>query len=415
MLSFSVKHHNNISENRFQVHPLNKENLQNVQNQITCPVSEKCKKQPIDGDSLGFSAIEDLHSDANKSERTSLGEDEGDVLTVIEKTLLDNPKADTKVTLRSASSNTDLDKSYGRNSDSTVIYKIDKRPIITLSFGVNQCQSLEINSKNSNIKRVLVSQNNDHTSVDCDILESSVISSESDMEEHNDEPLSPNKLKRSAVTVNLEIKKTKTLPETAENSKVLILNTSAVEKISHVIVQPPNYKLVKRIFSKHNKINSPSKRKKTVLNSDVSNEIARGLRQKSIDSFFSKRSKVSEENCPDGSELVKVDVIKNGDTGEMSKNSGVADKSGRKSPFLGGQDNASSRQGTTSSARKANSPRPDTANSLPRGSPNSLTPRKNVDTIQLNILNKSQPTTKRVASTKVIPSHKIVAGMFHVL
>ncbi|CAB3245612.1 unnamed protein product [Arctia plantaginis] len=394
-----------------KVHPLNKENLKNIQNQIPCTASAKCKKQSVDRDSLGFSAIEDLHSVTNYLDGVSLGVVEGDVPTVTEKVQIDNAKADTKVSLRSVSSNTDLDKTYDKKSDSTVIYNIDERPIITLSFGVNQCQSVEITSKNSNFKRVLVTQNNDNTIVDCDILESSKISSESDMEEENDEPL-PNTPKRSAVTVNLEIKKTKTSPETAENSKVLILNTSAVEKISHVIVQPPNYKLVKGNFINHSKIKSVSKRKKTVLDSDVSNGIVRGLRQKSIDSFFSKRSKVSEEDCPVGLESVKVGVIKNGDSGEMSKNSGVADKSGRKSPFFGGQDNASSRQGTASSARKASSPRPDTANSLPRGgalTPNSLTPRKNVDTIQFNLSNKSQ-STKRATSTKVIPSHKIVAG-----
>lgn len=64
-------------------------------------------------------------------------------------------------------------------------------------------------------------------------------------EDMNGNSCSP--LKSYAEAVSLEIKKQK-LSDTdrTENSKVLILNTNAIEKIFYVIVQPPKYKFVKR-------------------------------------------------------------------------------------------------------------------------------------------------------------------------
>lgn len=282
---------------------------------------------------------------------------------------------------------------------------------------MNQCQSVDINSKKCNIKRVQFSQKDDNTLVDCDLIESSKVSTESDLDENMNEPLTPNSLKRPSVTVNLEIKKKKPSSETAENSKVLILNTSAVEKISHVIVQPPNYKFVKGNISDQSKIKSVAKRK-SVLGTNVNNGVVCSrLRQKPIDSFFCKRSKVLEERSPGGSELVNVGVDKNGDETEMSRNSGIADKSGYKSPFLAKRtDNESSNgPGKVSSPKKGSSPKAETSCSSPHGkneSPSSHTPRKNVDSIHFSIPSKSVSTKKGCPSAKAIPHHKIVAGLF---
>lgn len=408
---------------QFQIHPLNKENSQNVRNLISDRNITKKFPKPksaVDSDSLGFSAIEDLQSVTNQFDSSSLSV--GDVGPL-------KPRVRHRATpLISVSSNTELDQNVDSKSEATVIYNISDRPTISVSFGIDHCQSVDINSKKSAIKRVLFSHNDDNTLVDCEIIEGSKASTESDIDENMNEPHTPNSLKRSAVTVNLEIKKKKpSSTETAEN-KVLILNTSAIEKISHVIVQPPNYKLVKGKILDKNKFKSGSKRN-SVLGLNVNDgNVCDRLRQKPIDSFFPKRTNVLKLKVSEGRSLadpvsdVKARVFKNGDEEVMSRNSGVADaiKSdrSRKSPYKGSRvDNELSNRSTrVGSPRKDGSPRPEvkTSCSSPRGkadSPSSHSPRKNLESIHFSLPPKSV-STKRSVSSRNIPHHKIVAGTY---
>ncbi|XP_026728232.1 uncharacterized protein LOC113494206 [Trichoplusia ni] len=383
-----------------KIHPVNKENSQNVRNLISDSAITKKKpnlaKPEVDQDSLGFSAIDDLHSVGNLESRYH---DLDDILPV-------KTKVPEKTTpLISESSNTELD--YVLASETTVVYT---RPIISVSFGIDHCQTVDINSKKSSIKRVQFTHNDDSTLVDCDIQEGSKASTESEPDDTMDEPDVPNPLRRSAVTVNLEIKKKKPSPtETAEN-KVLILNTSAIEKISHVIVQPPNYKLVKGKILDKSKFKRDSKRN-SVLGLNVKNgNVRERLRQKTIDSFFPKRSNVLSLKVSEGRSLadpvcdVTAPVFKDVDEEIMSRNSGVVDaiKSdrSRKLPYSRADNDTSSR------------PEIKTSCSSPRGktdTPSSHSPRKNVDSIHFSLPPKSV-SVKRSTSNRTIPHHKIVAG-----
>ncbi|KAF9816618.1 hypothetical protein SFRURICE_019482 [Spodoptera frugiperda] len=396
---------------------VNKENSQNVQNLLSqCTVTKNIPKT-ADRHSLGFSAIEDLQSEGNQFDSCTFS-------------LADAPTkpALTSITtpLVSVSSHTELER-CGDCGDSktasTVVRNV--KPTISVSFGVDNCQSVDVKAKKSSIKRILFSHNNDSTLVDCEIVERSQASSESDTDENMNELLSPNSLKRSAVTVNLEIKKKKpSSPQTAEN-KVLILNTSAIEKISHVIVQPPNYKLVKGKILDKNKFKSSNK-KNSVLGFNVNyGNVRDRLKQKSIDSFFPKRTNVLNLKVSEGRSLAepvsdeKTRVNKHGDEEVMSRNSGVADaiKSdrNRKSPYKGSriENEASIRTTRVLSPGKEVSPRPEikTSCSSPRGkeSPSSHSPRKGVESIHFSLPPKSV-STKRSVSTRNIPHHKIVAA-----
>nr|XP_049698885.1 DNA cross-link repair 1A protein isoform X2 [Helicoverpa armigera] len=427
--SLSLKRNSGLKlKPKKRIHPLNKENSPNVQNlisQCTFTKSATKVKAAVDKDSLGFSAIDDIQSEANHFDSCSL--------SVVEAPLVKAPVRQTSSRLISVSSNTELDQNAlfdTTKSDTTVIYNaLSEKPTISVSFGIDNCQSVDINSKKSSIKRVLFSHNNDNTQVDCEIIEgssSSKASTESeDLDENMNELLSLNSLKRSAVTVNLEIKKKKaSSTETAEN-KVLILNTSAIEKISHVIVQPPNYKLVKGKILDKSKFKSDSKRN-SVIGFTVNNGKVRDrLKQKPIDSFFPKRTNVLSLKVSEGRSLadpvsdVKPRVIKNGDEEVMSRNSGVVDaikaERSRKSPYKGSRvdNDASNRSTRVPSPRQDVSPRADikTCCSSPRGkdSPSSHSPRKTVESIHFSLPPKSV-STKRSVSTRNIPHHKIVAG-----
>lgn len=396
---------------------VNKENSQNVQNLLSqCTVTKNIPKT-ADRHSLGFSAIEDLQSEGNQFDSCTFSLADAPTKPVL--TSITTP-------LVSVSSHTELER-CGDCGDSktasTVVRNV--KPTISVSFGVDNCQSVDVKAKKSSIKRILFSHNNDSTLVDCEIVERSQASSESDTDENMNELLSPNSLKRSAVTVNLEIKKKKpSSPQTAEN-KVLILNTSAIEKISHVIVQPPNYKLVKGKILDKNKFKSSNK-KNSVLGFNVNyGNVRDRLKQKSIDSFFPKRTNVLNLKVSEGRSLAepvsdeKTRVNKHGDEEVMSRNSGVADaiKSdrNRKSPYKGSriENEASIRTTRVLSPGKEVSPRPEikTSCSSPRGkeSPSSHSPRKGVESIHFSLPPKSV-STKRSVSTRNIPHHKIVAG-----
>lgn len=343
--------------------------------------------------------------------------------------------------MRSLSSHTELDQNVESKSETTVTHNVTDRAMISVSFGIDNCQSVDINCKKSAIQRVKFSQSKDNTLVDCEIIEGSQVSTEeSDLDENMNELLIPNSLKRPAVTVNLEIKKKKpSFTETAED-KVLILNTSAIEKISHVIVQPPNYKIVKGKILDKSKFKSGSKRN-SVVGLKVNNGIVRdGLRQKSINSFFPKRTDVLNLKVSEGRSLagpvsdVKARVSKDGDVEVMSKNSGITDpiKSdrSRKLPQKGtprsprtdsrlDNNESSNRSTRVYSPKKERCPSPEvkTACSSPRGKsdyPSCHSPGKTVESIHFGLPAKSV-STKRSVSSRTIPHHKIVSGMLLVL
>ena len=344
--------------------------------------------------------------------------------------------ADRATPLISVSSHTELDQIVESKSETTAIQNVTDRATISVSFGIDNCQSVDIKSKKSAIHRVKFSQSNDNTLVDCEIVEGSQVSTEeSDLDENMNELLTPNSLKRSAVAVNLEIKKKKpSSTETAEE-KVLILNTSAIEKISHVIVQPPNYKIVKGKILHKSKFKSDSKRN-SVVGLKVNNGIVRdSLRQKSIDSFFPKRTNVLNLKVSEGRSLAdpvsdeKAQVNKDGDVEVMSRNSAITDpiKSdrSRKLPHKGtgrvDNNESSNRSARVYSPRNEPnaSPEAKTSCSSPRGKPREdfqscHSPGKTVESIQFSLPAKSV-STKRSVSARNIPYHKIVAGMllFH--
>ncbi|KAJ8712693.1 hypothetical protein PYW08_007997 [Mythimna loreyi] len=425
--SLSLRRSNGLKlKPKHRIHPINKENSQNVQNLISqhnLTKSTKTIKPNVDRDSLGFSAIEDLQSEANNLDSCSFSV--VDAVPATKRLIKPSP-------LISLSSHTELDQNVDSKSETTVIYNVTDKTTVSVSFGIDNCQSVDISSKKSAIQRVKISQNNDNTLVDCEIVEGSQVSTEeSDLDENMNELLSldtPNPLKRSAVTVNLEIKKKKPSSTETTEDKVLILNTSAIEKISHVIVQPPNYKLVKGKILDTSKFKNDRKRN-SVVGLKVNNGIVRGcLRQKSIDSFFPKRTNVLNLKVSEGRSLadpvsdVNARVTGDGDEEVMSRNSGIADaiKSDRNRKLSHKGTSRVDNESSNRSARVRSSPKKEgcqtpevkTTCSSPRGKSDCLSchsPRKAVDSIQFSVQPKSV-STKRSVSIKNIPHHKIVAG-----
>lgn len=273
-----------------------------------------------------------------------------------------------------------------------------KKPLINVSFGIDNCESFDVKARNGVVKKT---HKNTSTNVEFKLLQTSQISTETEVDENINET-SPSLLKRSAVAVNLELKKQK-LSETdrAENSKVLFSNTNAIEKISHVIVQPPNYKFVKRY---HN-------RNKFSCSKSVENGRVAGLKQIPIDSFF-RQTNVTIES--------KIESDKWEDAEEMSRNSGVIDtvkceRAVRSAKVFRRESVELPKSAKLPLKRDAYSPRrPDvkTSNSeapSPRVTSSHST-KKNIESIHFSLPTKSK-SNKSSLSPRNIPHHKIVAGM----
>lgn len=410
----------------------NKENIQNNQNSGKTPSKRdtiRDKRNVETEGSLGFSAIEDLstvHIHPELSPTDFANEDEPKYVDIEIKVIPNDNES-----LISVSSATDLDE---RMSDKTIVYESD-RPIVSVSFGLDNCNKVDISTNKSNLKRVFVSTQNNDTTVECEVIEESQISTDSTLDENMNETILPNSLKKSAVAVNLEIKRKKLSDDKAENSKVLILNTDAIEKLSHVIIQPPNYKLVKRQTPQSNKIKSGVKRK-SVTSPRKNGKAGDNLKQRTIEHYLPNKANVFSLLKVSGVRTV-AEVDSNGDatvvrdvSQDMSKNSGVADvikceRLGRgscksrnnESPRSAKQ---SSRRGSESSPRRqdikissSDAPRVPSRES-PRsknGSISSHSPRKNVESLQFSLPPKSKSTKTSTVSTRNIPHHKIVAGM----
>lgn len=293
------------------------------------PASKHSKhKATIDDHSLGFSAIEDLSVRNNENSSLSFGE--------IEKILTKNQlvEENNNGSLITVSSATDLidDTLKLNDSSSTIKYNLTEVPVISVSFGVHDCEKVDLSTKNTSIKKVLVTHKENTTNIDCELLQNSHILSLSDSGSGTDENM--NKIqhspqKRSAVAVNLEIKKKRLSQDANEvnDSNILILKTEDIAKLTHVIVQPPNYKLVKKQILRKN-----IKRKSCISNGG-SVPAGDGLKQKRIDSFF--RNSVDVVNGTLELAVKASGEDKSKDVGceggaVMSKNLGVVDIQGAK-------------------------------------------------------------------------------------
>lgn len=331
---------------------------------------------------------------------------------------MDTREANDRKSLISVASATELTDG---DSESTIIYNVH-RSLISVSFGINDCKTIEVASKNSAIKRLKISHNNKDTNIDCDLIQSQITtdSSQEVDENMNETPCSQTACsqKRSSVVVNLEIKKQKlTHANTTENSKVLILNTNAIEKISHVIVQPPNCKSVKRNIFQSSKSKLRTVKNTSVYNGNVSVGSVK-LKQTAIDNFFRKNTDVSVDITNEiGCERKCDDEV------EMNKNSGVIDaikydRVGRNIRTVRKESNESPHSAKLPAKRDALSPKREvkTSNSEAqsprlRNESASSHSRKNVESIHFSLHSKSVKS-KTPLSPKNIPQHKIVAGKY---
>ncbi|KAJ2940253.1 hypothetical protein O0L34_g11822 [Tuta absoluta] len=324
-------------------------------------------------------------------------------------------------TLIALSSHTDLDDtSNNKLSDDAIVldkdetlstivyegYEVAEKQVTSISFCFIDCDTVQVSTNKSNIKKVAVTRKDNAMNVDCQIEESSratTVQSNDDVIVLSSEDESPPK-KRNA-TVNLEIKKKTSTETPQENSKVLILNTNAIEKLSHVIVQPPNYKLVKRKISDTSKFQNKVFRKPDIVNNG---KLVRGLKQKRIDSFLLRGGNVDSV-----SDVVAVDNV------AMSKNLGAEgvkyDRSSHKASVTRREVSLSPRPRTHNVA----SPRVSVKGAIPVSDRNaqklrleragSNSPAKFTDSIHLNLPSKAT-SEKRAPGPKKIPYHKFVSG-----
>ncbi|XP_026755036.2 DNA cross-link repair 1A protein isoform X2 [Galleria mellonella] len=432
--SLSLKRNKELSKCMTRFHnkslPKNKENSQNLQNFIGCTVVRsaknlnRCNNEDIE--SIEVSAIQDLNTLKNISDSSNVTLDIGTLLSNNINEKINNES------LISVSSATDLKESQTRSeSNTTVLYEYNN-PIVNVSFGVTNCKCVEVSTNNSNIKRIVVTHDNNDTKVDCEVIENSQLSLETDLDENKIETLLPSPPKKLAVTVNLDIKKNIMSRDTEENSKVLILNTDAIEKLSHVIVQPPNYKLVKRkILDPRKFLNSV--KKKPVLRSTIKNgkTVSKGhLRYKPIESYFNKAdilrtNKISESRTAT-IPFHRIDIgdslIRN-EAQDMSKTLGDIDvgKFDRGKSCKSKKDNESPRSVRVTSSRRenespkgqaiktCNSDAPRVPSPKERDSMSLHSPRKTVESLQFSLPSKTKSNKTSVVS-RSIPHHKIVAG-----
>ncbi|KAL4712352.1 hypothetical protein ACJJTC_001513 [Scirpophaga incertulas] len=359
-----------------------------------------------DNVSIGFSEIDDLETmrldpvsnQSNISKQSDFEQFENDSL----KTVIWNKESN---------------HYYLRDSELTIIRDWDK-PLVCVSFGINNCNKIDVSTNKNDLKRVFISKENDETIVECQIIEPSQLSSQSTLDENMNILDVANITEQSTVAVNLEIKRKK-LSHTSEEKKVLILNTNAIDKLTHVIVQPPNYTFLKR-QSGSIKVNSGIKRK--IHSSPLKNgKTDKGLTQKSIREYLvSKANVINLLEVFHNSDDVKVtnEVVRDVEQ-EMSNIACVADAANTRlvrRSCGSRKSNVSPRSAIPLSRRSCESTRFDLnkisnedkpkSSRSKNGSLCSHSPRKNVDSILFSIPSKS--TKNHI--TKAVPYYKIVAG-----
>lgn len=402
---------------------VNKENLKNCINCLKKEFQNVDKDKTIsDVNTLGISAIEDINSVRNDD--SSLADD---VTFKLEAPSKINTESNRNVLIPSSPIEIYDDSSIC--SEKTVIYDVNVKPVITVSFCVSNCDNVDVSTNNSNIKKVSLAHNKNAVDVDCEIVEGSELSEESKDSNLNMTNSLLNSCKRKAVSVNLEIKKQKVTDteEKTEIPKILILKTNAIEKLTHIIVQPPNYKLVKRKINDINYINSKQSSYVSVIKhgKNFKNE---QINQTAIDTYFKsdKVTKINKSTKDSGANLlsneilseVRHDTVVRDDAQEMNRNSGITDLVGlrshktlrdtSKSPRISLPQTPSPKRevkGSISEAPRASSSR------SKKESSGSLSPRKNIDAIHFTLPVKSR-LNKTTVNARTIPHHKIVAGDF---
>lgn len=265
---------------------------------------------------------------------------------------------------------------------------------------------MNVSTKRSSIKNIAISHKDNITVVDCEMIEDYTIKELESDDEVNESPSPPKKL---AVSVNLEIKKQK-----SEENSILILNTDAIERLSHVIVQPPNYKLVKRQITDRSKFKKSFTKTRGVKN--VTSARC-GLKQRTIDNYFIRHT--------DSAVVVQETLVaQSGPCGnvcdDMSRRLGVADtlKGERqlsRSSYISRKEDGSPKPKTvvpkTESARSQNSRSQTSEVQRFHGDTSqSQSPRKNVDPMQFSLSAKIR--TNRTATLPRIPHFKIIAGIY---
>ncbi|KAI8442117.1 hypothetical protein MSG28_005743 [Choristoneura fumiferana] len=385
--------------------PIQKSNINvnnwELKNQFITSVPKKTKVSE-DQTSLDFSVFEDLANSWNPADENNVK-----IVDILGQN-----------SLKSGSSATELSE-----CDAIVEYDLNDESYVAISFGVSNCKCVDVTTKNSCIKRLKVTNKDNNINVDCELKEFQTLScEESELDENMNETVSPNLQKRAGVAVNLEIKKKKPSTEDAiENSKVLILKTDAIEKLSHVIVQPPNYTLVKRQIFDRNKFQSISRNTVGQAKDRKNGKSASTLRQIPIDCFLAKDKKRAGRDDTDDVILVSDDET------EMSKNIGVADalkcdRGGRALYKFDWKGNESPRAGRVQSCKtdtispKRQDVKP-SSSEAPRApslrakneSISSHSPRKNVEAVPFNMATKTK-SGRASGSARSVPYHKIVAG-----
>ncbi|CAK1590265.1 unnamed protein product [Parnassius mnemosyne] len=306
-------------------------------------------------------------------------------------------------------------------SNDTILYDIIEKPVFSLSFCISNCKNVDVRAKNTNIMNFSVSHDNNNTNIECNVIEGSYISSESEIENMNENIL-PSPPKKQAIAVNLEIKKKKDVSKdnNTEESNVLILNTNAIEKLSHVIVQPPNYKLVKRKIPFRNKLKFGASSNVPVCDNK--------LKQKLIDDYLCK----DPENNSFGETVIKYNLhdaktLMLDDVEAMNKNSSVADTvncdkikgttyktlrnndtQSRKSKFFSPKTDITSIRQQNLKASCSEVPR-NASPTIRNDSLSSYLPGKNVDSLHFSLPSKSIFNKAQVVP-KNIPFYKIIAG-----
>ncbi|KOB67871.1 DNA cross-link repair 1A protein [Operophtera brumata] len=352
----------------------NKENTPNLNPESQILTENVTQATTLSGnDSLGLYSFGNSQYD---KETTHVNVDNREIVKMVEAKENNDDKNHESFT--TGSSETEFNEVEADN-ESTVHTSANKT-IVNVLFEIDHCETVDVTARNSVMKRFRIAHKDASTIVDCEVLDTSQISTETEVDENMNETSSIPR-KRSAVAVSLEIKKQKlSATDRTENSKVLILNTNAIEKISHVIVQPSNYK-----FKKRNTYRNKSK------SCSADNDTSTGIENKSIDSVFRQTHVDVESNI--GSDKWE-------DAEEMSRNSGVIDAGkyeqiARTAKLSRRDSNEGTKSAKLPSKRDAYSPkRTDikTSNSeapSPRvGS--SLSPRKNAESIHFSLPSKTK-------------------------
>ncbi|XP_045539345.1 DNA cross-link repair protein SNM1 [Papilio machaon] len=244
-----------------------------------------------------------------------------------------------------------------------------------------------------------------------------------------------NSINKETAAVNLEIKRERAMSNDymPEEQKILISNRNAIDKLSHVIVQPPNYKFVKRdvSFSVKSKTGAKTVSKLGLKNGKVSVR-GDGLKQATINDYFcgklqvhtKKSGKKFIETVPFNNSKYAKDLVFD-DVEDMSKNSGVNDTLLKYDKFRAAI--KVSRENDMQSKARLCSPKRDSASfrqqelkasssEVPRsispklrnGSISSFSPRKNLDSIHFSLPSKTR--SNKTNTNRNIPFYKIVAG-----